>query len=85
MKADVAIIGAGPSGLMLGHLLAQAGVDAVILERKTGAHVLSRIRAGVLERGTIDIMTQLGLDERLQREGLPHDGVTLLWSTDRLK
>tara|TARA_R110000803_G_scaffold210336_1_gene281838 strand:- start:13975 stop:15144 length:1170 start_codon:yes stop_codon:yes gene_type:complete len=77
VKADVAIIGAGPSGLMLGHLLAQAGVDAVILERKTGAHVLSRIRAGVLERGTIDIMTQLGLDERLQREGLPHDGVTL--------
>lgn len=77
MKTDVIIIGAGPSGLMLGHLLAQAEIDAVILERKSGEYVLSRIRAGVLERGTIDIMTQLGLDDRLQREGLPHDGVTL--------
>lgn len=77
MKTDVIIIGAGPSGLMLGHLLAQAGIDAIILERKSGEYVLSRIRAGVLERGTIEIMTKLGLDERLQREGLPHDGVTL--------
>ena len=77
MKTDVVIIGAGPSGLMLGHLLAQAGVDAVILERKTGEYVLGRIRAGVLEQGTIDLMTKLDLDARLQAEGLPHDYVSL--------
>ncbi|MEP3655521.1 MAG: 4-hydroxybenzoate 3-monooxygenase [Litorimonas sp.] len=82
MKTDVVIIGAGPSGLMLGHLLAQAGVDAIILERRSGEYVLGRIRAGVLEQGTIDIMTQLGLDGRLQAEGLPHDYVSL---TDRDK
>ena len=82
MKTDVVIIGAGPSGLMLGHLLAQAGVDAIILERKSGEYVLGRIRAGVLEQGTINIMTQLGLDDRLQAEGLPHDYVSL---TDRDK
>ncbi|WP_371398238.1 4-hydroxybenzoate 3-monooxygenase [Fretibacter rubidus] len=77
MKTDVVIIGAGPSGLMLGHLLAQAGIDAVILERRSGEYVLSRIRAGVLEQGTINIMKQLGLDERLQAEGIPHDFVSL--------
>lgn len=82
MKTDVVIIGAGPSGLMLGHLLAQAGVDAVILERKSGEYVLSRIRAGVLEQGTINIMEQLGLGKRLHAEGLPHDYVSL---TDRDK
>jgi len=82
VKTDVVIIGAGPSGLMLGHLLAQAGVNAVILERKSGDYVLGRIRAGVLEQGTINIMTQLGLDTRLQAEGIPHDYVSL---TDRDK
>ena len=82
MKTDVVIIGAGPSGLMLGHLLAQAGVDAMILERKSGEYVLGRIRAGVLEQGTINIVAQLGLDDRLQAEGLPHDYVSL---TDRDK
>lgn len=82
MKTDVVIIGAGPSGLMLGHLLAQSGVDAIILERRSGDYVLSRIRAGVLEQGTINVMTQLGLDERLQAEGIPHDYVSL---TDRDK
>lgn len=77
MKTDVAIIGAGPSGLMLGHLLTKAGVDCVILERKSPDYILSRIRAGVLERGTINILEQLGLDGRCKREGLPHDGVIL--------
>jgi len=82
MKTDVIIIGAGPSGLLLGHLLTQAGVDALIVERQLGEYILSRIRAGVLEQGTIDIMTQLGLDGRLRKEGLPHDYVSL---TDRGK
>jgi p-hydroxybenzoate 3-monooxygenase len=77
MKTDVAIIGAGPAGLMLGHLLTQAGIDCVILERKSPDYVLSRIRAGVLERGTIGILEQLGLDGRCKSEGLPHDGVIL--------
>jgi p-hydroxybenzoate 3-monooxygenase len=77
MKTDVAIIGAGPSGLMLGHLLAQAGVDCLILERKSPDYVVGRIRAGVLERGTIAILEQLGLDARCKAEGLPHDGVIL--------
>lgn len=82
MKTDIVIIGAGPSGLMLGHLLAQVGVDAIILERKSGEYVLGRTRAGVLEQGTINVMTQLGLDDRLQAEGIPHDYVSL---TDRDK
>ena len=80
MKAEVIIVGAGPSGLMLGHLLAQAGIDAVILERQPAQYVLSRIRAGVLEQGTVDILAQLNLDARLQKEGLTHDFVSL---TDR--
>lgn len=80
MKVDVAIIGAGPSGLMLGHFLAQAGIKAVNIERQSSEHILSRIRAGVLEQGTINVMAQLGLDSRLQKEGLTHDFVSL---TDR--
>ncbi len=77
MKTDVCIIGAGPSGLMLGHLLTQAGIDCLILERQTPDYVLGRIRAGVLERGTITILEQLNLDARCKAEGLPHDGVIL--------
>ncbi|MFK8017721.1 MAG: 4-hydroxybenzoate 3-monooxygenase [Gammaproteobacteria bacterium] len=77
MKADVVIIGAGPAGLLLGHLLVRAGVHAIVLERRSPKYVLSRIRAGVLERGILDIMAQLELDERLLREGIPHDAVTL--------
>ena len=75
MKTDVVIIGAGPSGLLLGHLLAQAGVDAVILERRPPDYILGRIRAGVIERGTINILERLDLDARCKAEGLPHDGV----------
>ncbi len=77
MKTDVVIIGAGPSGLMLGHLLAQSGVDLIVLERKSPAYVLGRIRAGVLEQVTVNLMSQLGLDTRLKSEGLPHNGLIL--------
>jgi p-hydroxybenzoate 3-monooxygenase len=76
-KTDVAIIGAGPSGLMLGHLLTQAGIDCVIVERQSPDYVLGRIRAGVLEQCTLRIMEKLGLNQRLDAEGLPHDGVIL--------
>ena len=75
MKTDVAIIGAGPAGLLLGHLLRQAGIDTCILERQSAEHVLSRIRAGVLETVTTDLLEQLGLAERLHAEALLHDGV----------
>ncbi|MAW80786.1 MAG: 4-hydroxybenzoate 3-monooxygenase [Parvularcula sp.] len=77
MKTQVAIIGSGPSGLMLGHLLRQAGLDAVILERQTEEHVLSRIRAGVLETVTTDILEDLDIADRMNTEGLPHDGFNL--------
>jgi p-hydroxybenzoate 3-monooxygenase len=77
MKTQVAIIGAGPSGLMLGHLLRQAGLDAVVIERHTADHVLSRIRAGVLEQVMVDRLDGLGLGERMHREGLAHDGFNL--------
>ena len=76
-KTEVVVIGAGPAGLMLAHLLTQAGIDCVVLERQTPDYVLSRIRAGVLEQCTLRVMEKLGLEKRLQAEGLPHDGVIL--------
>jgi p-hydroxybenzoate 3-monooxygenase len=77
MKTQVAIIGAGPAGLLLGHLLRQAGIDAIIVERQSRDHVLSRIRAGVLETVTTNLLERLGLAERMRAEGLPHDGFNL--------
>lgn len=77
MKTDVAIVGSGPAGLMLGHLLRQAGVDAVIVERQSREYVKGRIRAGVLEDTTTQILTRLGIDSRMQAEGIPHDGFYL--------
>jgi p-hydroxybenzoate 3-monooxygenase len=78
MKTQVAIIGAGPAGLMLGHGLSQAGIDVVIVERTSKARVMERIRAGVLERTTTDLLAQLGFDQRLKAEGLLHNGLTLV-------
>lgn len=83
MKTQVAIIGAGPSGLLLGHLLRQAGVDCVVVERASPDYVLGRIRAGVLETVTTDLMTRLGLDARMKREGLVEAGFNLA-TDDRL-
>ncbi len=77
MKTQVCIIGAGPAGLLLGHLLRAEGVECVVLERQTPDYVLGRIRAGVLERITVSLMERLGLDGRLKAEGLPHDGFNL--------
>ena len=77
MNTQVCIIGAGPAGLLLGHLLRAEGIECVVLERQTGDYVLSRIRAGVLETITVSLMERLGLDERLKAEGLVHDGVNL--------
>lgn len=77
MKTQVCIIGAGPAGLLLGHLLRAEGVACVVLERQAPDYVLGRIRAGVLERITVSLMERLGLDARLKGEGLPHDGFNL--------
>ncbi len=76
-RTQVAIIGGGPAGLLLGQLLHRAGIDAVILERQSADHVLSRIRAGVLEPGTVELLDQAGVGERLHAEGLSHGGFEL--------
>ncbi|WP_233809571.1 4-hydroxybenzoate 3-monooxygenase [Paraburkholderia sp. HP33-1] len=83
MKTKVAIIGAGPSGLLLGQLLHKAGIDNVILERQTGEYVLGRIRAGVLEQGMVDLMREAGVSERMDAEGLVHDGIELVFGGRR--
>ena len=82
-RTQVAIIGAGPSGLLLGQLLHRAGIDAVILERQTGDYVLGRIRAGILEQVTIDLMDEAGVGTRMHREGLVHHGFDLLFDGQR--
>ncbi len=74
MRTEVAIIGSGPAGLLLGQLLAKQGISSVIVERQSRDHVLSRIRAGVLEQGTMNLLKQAGVDQRMHLEGLVHDG-----------
>jgi p-hydroxybenzoate 3-monooxygenase len=85
LRAQVAIIGAGPAGLLLGQLLHRAGIDAVILEQRTPEYVLGRIRAGVLEQGTVDILDLAGVGERLHAQALTHDGVEIGASGHRLR
>ena len=77
MKTQVAIIGAGPAGLLLGHMLRAEGIECIVVERQSPDYVLGRIRAGVLEEITVSLLERLGLDERLKAEGLPHDGFHL--------
>src|SRR5690242_7413868 len=76
-RTQVAIIGAGPAGLVLSHLLHLSGTESVIHERQTRRYVEERVRAGVLEQGTVDLLTETGVGERLHREGLPHEGIEL--------
>ena len=80
MKTQVGIIGAGPAGLLLGRILQQQGIETIILERRSRDYVLARIRAGVLEQGTVDTLREFGVNDRLDREGLPHDTMKLFWS-----
>ncbi|KFE48881.1 p-hydroxybenzoate 3-monooxygenase [Pseudomonas congelans] len=80
MKTKVAIIGSGPSGLLLGQLLQRAGIDNVIVERKDPDYILSRIRAGVLEQGMTDLLREAGVSERMDAEGLIHDGFELAFA-----
>lgn len=77
LQTTVAIIGAGPSGLLLGQLLARKGIDNIILERMSGEYVLGRIRAGILEQGFVNLVREAGVHERMDREGLVHDGVEI--------
>ena len=77
IRTQVGIIGAGPAGLMLAHLLHLQGIESVVLERQTREHVETRVRAGVLEQGTVEILCASGVGERLKREGLQHHGIEL--------
>src|SRR5262245_38919496 len=83
MRTQVAIIGAGPSGLLLGQLLHKAGVDNIILERQTGAYVLGRIRAGILEQVTVDLLREAGVGQRVDREGIVHHSIELVFGGTR--
>jgi len=83
MHTQVAIIGAGPAGLLLSHLLHLEGIDSIVLERQSRAHVEARIRAGVLEQGTVDLLIETGLGDRLKREGLVHHGIELSFAGAR--
>ena len=83
MRTQVVIAGAGPAGLLLGQILHQNGVDNVILESRDADYVLARIRAGVLEQGTVDILTSIGVADRLVAEGLSHDGIEIAFGGAR--
>lgn len=83
MRTQVAIIGSGPAGLILGHLLAKAGIDTVILEQRSQDYVLGRIRAGVLEQGVVDLLDEVGCGKRMHDEGLVHTGFDLTFDGRR--
>jgi p-hydroxybenzoate 3-monooxygenase len=82
-KTQVAIVGAGPSGLLLGQLLHKAGIDNVILERQAADYVLGRIRAGILEQVTVDLMDEAGVGRRLHEEGIVHHAIELVFKGER--
>jgi p-hydroxybenzoate 3-monooxygenase len=83
VKTEVGIIGAGPAGLMLARILQQHGIDTVILERRSRAYVLGRIRAGVLEHGTVETLKAYGVGERLKREGIPIKSMQIRWNGEK--
>lgn len=78
MRAQVAVVGSGPAGLLLAHRLHRAGVDVVVIERRDRAYIEGRVRAGVVEQVTADLLAELGLDARMKAEGLVHDGTNLI-------
>jgi p-hydroxybenzoate 3-monooxygenase len=83
MRTQVAIVGAGPSGLLLSHLLDDQGIESAVVENRSEDYVVSRVRAGVLESAAVDLLRQVGLGERLTREGLHHRGIYLQWPDER--
>ena len=82
-RTQVGIVGAGPAGLLLSHLLALAGVDSVVVEARSRAYCEARQRAGLLEDGTVALLRAAGLAARLDREGLPHGGIYLQFAGER--
>jgi p-hydroxybenzoate 3-monooxygenase len=80
MRTQVAIIGGGPSGLLLAHMLGRRGIESIVVERASRAHVLERIRAGVLEPGSVELLRAEGLGERMDRDGEEHDGAAIAWA-----
>jgi p-hydroxybenzoate 3-monooxygenase len=83
LQTDVVIIGAGPAGMLLSHLLAVRGVESIVLETRSEDYVASRIRAGILEQSTVDLLREYGLGERLDRDGDQHRGIYLQWPHER--
>ncbi|MEN3361233.1 MAG: p-hydroxybenzoate 3-monooxygenase, partial [Mycobacteriales bacterium] len=80
MRTQVGIVGAGPAGLFLSHLLARHGIESVVLESRSREHVEQRLRAGVLENDTVGLMVRTGVGDRLRREGLVHEGLELRYA-----
>jgi p-hydroxybenzoate 3-monooxygenase len=85
VKTQVAIIGGGPSGLLLSQLLHTRGIQSIVLERKTKEYVLGRIRAGVLERGLVDLMSEAGVADRMEKEGYPHEGALISYGDEEFR
>lgn len=83
MRTQVAIIGAGPAGMLLSHLLAADGVESVIIESRTEDYVLARIRAGILEHSSVELLRAVGLGDRLGRNGIEHRGIYLQTPCER--
>jgi p-hydroxybenzoate 3-monooxygenase len=83
MRTQVAIIGGGPAGLLLSQILHRHGIDSIVLERRSRAYVLQRIRAGLLEWGTVELLRDAGVGERMDTEGQLHDGSGIVWGDDR--
>src|SRR5688500_2118486 len=84
-RTQVGIIGSGPSGLLLAHLLDRAGIESVVLERRSRDYVLGRVRAGVIEQGSVAILRRAGVAARLEREGLKHHGVEIAAGEQRYR
>ena len=80
MRTQVGIVGAGPAGLMLSHLLHQRGVDSVVIDLRGRQEIEETIKAGVLEQGTVDLMTQTGVGDRMKRDGFVHHGINLAFA-----
>src|ERR1044072_1190248 len=82
-RTQVGIVGAGPAGSMLGPLLHLAGIDSVIVENRSQEYVIERVRAGVLEQGSVDLMRATGVGDRLSREGMRHEGIHIRFNGQR--
>lgn len=83
MRVQVAIIGSGPAGLFLGQILSRAGIETLIIEQRSKEYVLGRIRAGVLEQGTVDLLDEIGAGRRMHEQGLVHGGIELCFDGQR--